>query len=85
MADDLLIGAYEIAEYIYGDPNLRRKIYHLRRARRIPIFVVSSKYWAHKSTLNAWFEEQEKHGAVNLFRPAAAPFVTKSPARPAKG
>jgi len=82
LAGDLLIGADEISEHLYGNPALRRKIYHLRKARRIPVFVMSGQLCARKSTLKAWIEEQEKRGASDLYRPATKPVVTKSPSRP---
>jgi hypothetical protein len=82
LAGDLLIGADELAEHLFGDPALRRKIYHLRKAMRIPVFVMSGQLCARKSTLKAWIEEQEKRCASNLYRPAAKPVVAKSPSRP---
>jgi len=76
LADDLLIGADVIAEFIYGDRSQRRKIYYLRKASRIPIFTFRSQLCARKSTLKAWIEEQEKRGS---FRAGAEPVVSRSP------
>ena len=75
LADDLLIGADEIAEYIYGDRTLRRKIYDHRKLGRMPLFGMSAQICARKSTLRAWFEEQEKRGPRAGLHPAAGPVV----------
>jgi len=79
LADDLLIGADEIAEFIYGDPNLRRKIYYLKKASRIPLFRLGTVLCARKSTLRAWITEQEKNGSRDAFRSGVEPVVKRDP------
>ena len=38
LADDLLKGAAEIAEFVYGDRNKRRRVYHDADNGRLPIW-----------------------------------------------
>ena len=59
LADDLLIGAEEIASFIYGDATERRKIYHLVNTGCLPVFRLGSMVCARKSTLIEWIGEQE--------------------------
>ena len=35
LADDIAIGADSVADYIFGDRKFKRRVYSLRRARRI--------------------------------------------------
>jgi hypothetical protein len=62
LADDLLRGADEIAEYVFGDAQERTRIYQLTHA--LPFFRMGSIICARKSTLLAWIDEQERHGKV---------------------
>jgi hypothetical protein len=59
-AADLLRGAEEIAFYLYGDRNHRRKIYHLVATSRLPVFKLGSMICARRSTLRQWVENQEE-------------------------
>lgn len=59
LADDLLRGAEEIAEFIFGDPRQRRKVYHAAATSRLPTFRLGSMLCARKSTLLRWIAEQE--------------------------
>lgn len=59
LADDLLRGAEEIAEFLYGHRRHRRKIYHLAQTKRLPVFHLGSTLCARRSTLIAWIEDQE--------------------------
>lgn len=59
LADDLLRGADEIAEFILGDPRQRRKVYHMAETSRLPTFRLGSMLCARKSTLLRWIAEQE--------------------------
>jgi hypothetical protein len=38
LADDLLRGADEIAEFIFGTRGSRRKVYYLAETSRLPVF-----------------------------------------------
>jgi hypothetical protein len=60
LADDLLRGADKIAEFLFGNPAERRKVYHLFEKSRLPGFRLGSTLCARKSRLLAWIEEQER-------------------------
>jgi hypothetical protein len=67
LANDLLRGADQIAEFLFGNPSERRKVYHLAEKSRLPVFRLGSVLCARKSTLTTWIEEQERRavqGAV---------------------
>lgn len=61
IADDLLRGADEIAEFVFGSKQHRRKVYYLTgdAKTRMPHFRIGSVLCARKSTLLAWIERQE--------------------------
>ncbi len=59
LASDLLAGADRIADFIYGDPRQRRKVYHLVQKSQIPVFKLGAVLCARKSRLLAWIENQE--------------------------
>jgi hypothetical protein len=59
-ADDLLRGADEIAEFLFGDRAKRRKVYHLATLR-LPVFRLGgSMLCARKSVLLKFVEDQER-------------------------
>jgi hypothetical protein len=60
LAGDLLRGADKIAEFLFGDPRERRKVYHLFEKSRLPGFRLGSTLCARKSRLLAWIEDQEQ-------------------------
>jgi hypothetical protein len=60
LRDDLLEGASEIAEFMFGDRTKRRKIYHL--LDRLPVFHLGNTICARKSSLLAFIKEQESAG-----------------------
>ena len=62
LAEDLLRGADEIADFVFGDARQRRKVYHLAETSRIPIFRLGSKPCARPSVLMAWIASQEGRG-----------------------
>ncbi len=51
LGDDLLIGAEAIAEYLFGDPKFRRRVYHLVRKGELPTFKYGDMLCARRSTL----------------------------------
>ena len=61
LADDLLRGAEEIAEFMFGDRKHRRKVYYLvgDAKVRMPHFKLGSIICARKSRLLRWIVEQE--------------------------
>jgi hypothetical protein len=67
-ADDMIRGAEEIAHFLYGDRNLRRKVYHLAATSNLPIFKMGSMICARKSVVLKWIEEQEERHAGNRQR-----------------
>lgn len=66
LAGDLLRGADEIAEFIFGDRGSRRKIYYLCECTRLPVFRLGSVLCARKSVLMSWISRQESR--VRLLR-----------------
>jgi hypothetical protein len=66
LADDLLRGAQEIAEFMFGDRTERRQVYHLasevRAEDRLPVFRLGAILCARKSTLLAWVAKREAAG-----------------------
>ena len=59
LADDLLHGADQIAEFLYGDEKERRKVYHLVEKSCLPHFRLGATLCARKSTLLQWIAAQE--------------------------
>lgn len=67
LADDLLIGATQIARHIFGSDEDRftRRVYYLttRSKCRLPSFRLGFQLAARKSTLRQWIIDQEAcHG-----------------------
>lgn len=60
LADDILHGAEEIAEFIFGERKSRRKIYHHLERGHIPFFKIGNNVCTRKSVLLEWIEEQER-------------------------
>jgi hypothetical protein len=58
-AQDLLRGAEEIAQFLFGDQKLRRQVYHLAATSTLPTFKLGSMICARKSVLLKWIEDQE--------------------------
>jgi hypothetical protein len=68
LAQDLLHGAEEVAQYLYGDRELRRKIYHLVATSNLPVFKLGSMICARKSVLLKWIKDQEDRHNINDHR-----------------
>lgn len=66
LADDILRGADKIAEFMFGDPGERRKIYHLAEKARLPVFRLGVALCARKSILLAWIAEQEARATMTM-------------------
>jgi hypothetical protein len=60
-AQDMLRGAVEIAQFLYGDEKLRRKVYHLAATSNFPVFKLGSMICARKSKVLKWVADQEEH------------------------
>ncbi len=65
LANDLLRGAAEIAEYVFGSRQLRRKIFHLTSSSNFPAFKLGSMICARKSILLKWIKDQEERRSGN--------------------
>jgi hypothetical protein len=61
---DLLRGAEAISEFLYGDSELRRKVYHLAATSNLPVFKLGSMICARKSVLLKWIGDQEERHAI---------------------
>src|SRR6202167_5501908 len=59
LSDDILRGADEIAEFIFGDRADRRKVYYLAECTKLPIFRLGSVFCARRSVLMNWIAAQE--------------------------
>jgi hypothetical protein len=59
LADDLLRGADEIAEFIFGQKEGRRKIYYLAETSHLPVFRLGCVLCARRSVLLRWIAGQE--------------------------
>ena len=66
LGNDLLRGADAIAEFLFGDPRLRRKVYYLTSEGRVqlPHFRLGTTICARRSTLLRWIEAAEARGPV---------------------
>jgi hypothetical protein len=62
LASDLLRGADQIADFLFGESGQRRKVYHLAETSRLPVFRLGTKLCARRSVLMAWIASQEKRG-----------------------
>jgi hypothetical protein len=62
LADDILRGADEIAEFLFGDKTSRRKVYYLAECTKLPIFRLGAVLCARRSVLLNWISGQESRG-----------------------
>ena len=69
-AKDMLRGADEIAQFLFGAETQRRKVYHLVATSNLPVFKLGSMICARKSVLLKWVEEQEGRHANDNRNPA---------------
>ncbi|WP_084802954.1 hypothetical protein [Bradyrhizobium sp. NAS80.1] len=60
IADDLLEGADEIARFMFGSADKRRRVYHLASRSGLPLFRMGEIICGRRSTLLAWIVAQEK-------------------------
>jgi hypothetical protein len=67
LARDLLRGAEEIAEFMFGsrDFRFRRKIYHLAATSNLPVFKLGSMICARKSILIQRISDDEDRRSGN--------------------
>jgi hypothetical protein len=63
---DMLRGADEIADFLFGSASQRRKVYHLAATSNLPVFKLGSMICARRSVLIKWIADQEgKHANDN--------------------
>jgi hypothetical protein len=60
VANDILRGADEIAEFLFGSKSYRRRVYNLVARNQLPIFRMGPSICARKSVLLQWIETQER-------------------------
>ena len=67
-ANDILYGARAIAEFLFGDPRQRSRVYHLCAKGHLPHFRPGTsrkgRIYARKSTLREWGERAESGNCV---------------------
>jgi hypothetical protein len=68
LADDILRGADEIAEFIFGKRGGRRKIYYLAETSHLPVFRLGAVLCARRSVLLRWIAGQESRAKPPLER-----------------
>jgi hypothetical protein len=68
LAGDILHGADGIAEFLYGDRKLRRKVYNLVETACLPHFRLGAVICARRSILLGWIECQEAQRSPAIFR-----------------
>ena len=82
LCDDVLYGASEISEFLYGDKKKRRKIYYLfRTSKHFPAFKIGCKICVRKSVLLTWIQEGKKKIAPLKTIPSYELFVTSAKVR----
>lgn len=59
LSADILKGASQIAEFLYGSADRARSVYHLHQTSRLPTFRLGSMLCARRSVLLDWIKEQE--------------------------
>jgi hypothetical protein len=59
---DVLKGAREIANFLFGTPSRRREVYYLTEKSSLPVFKLGAMICARRSTLEAWIASQEQQG-----------------------
>jgi len=68
LATDILRGADELAQFLFGSRDQRRKVYHLAATSNLPVFKLGSMICARKSILLKWIIEQESRHTGNTRR-----------------
>lgn len=57
---DLLRGADQISDFMFGTPKERRQVYHLVDHHELPAFKMGKTLYARKPSLVEWIEGREK-------------------------
>ncbi|SDO58958.1 hypothetical protein SAMN05216360_1291 [Methylobacterium phyllostachyos] len=64
MAGDVLHGAREIAQFVFGDPKKQRKVYHLCSTGQLPFFYLGSVLCSRRSSLARAIQQKEQQPAA---------------------
>ena len=72
LSKDMLRGADELAEFLFGSKNHRRKVYHLVATSNLPVFKLGSMICGRKTKILRWIESQELRHANDNLPPVAA-------------
>jgi hypothetical protein len=70
---DMLRGADELAEFLFGSKSQRRKVYHLAATSNLPVFKLGSMICGRKSVILRWIEVQEDRHANDNRAPESTP------------
>lgn len=57
---DLLKGADQISDFMFGTTTERRQVYHLVDHHGLPVVKAGKKLYARKASLVEWIESREK-------------------------
>ncbi len=57
---DVLCGASQIAEFLFGDATQRRRVYHLHERNLLPTFKLGNTLYARRSTIGRYLTSKEE-------------------------
>ena len=57
---DLLFGAQEISLFMFKNPKLRRRVYHLAEQHGLPKFYIGSTICSRRSRIIEWLNAKDK-------------------------
>ena len=57
---DLLFGAQEISLFMFKNPKLRRRVYHLAEQHGLPKFYIGSTICSRRSRIVEWLNAKDK-------------------------
>jgi hypothetical protein len=69
-AHDVLRGAEEIAEFLFGSREQRRKVYHLAATSNLPLFKLGATIYARRSVLLKWISFTDRWASMQFTGPA---------------
>lgn len=67
IGEDILRGAYAIADFLYDSKDARRKVYRLVQQRKLPHFRLGATICARKSVLLGWVAAQETGTVISSY------------------
>jgi hypothetical protein len=72
-AGQLLFGAQEISQFLFGSTAHRRRVYHLADKHGLPVFHIGSTICARERHLAMWLDEKDGDAAENGGDPSSSP------------